>query len=1064
MMPDSSRGAPASGESPTTNGFQSLTPCTSDMSRPKNPRPPASAELSPKDFARLKIRGLVEKFKAIEADCVRAGSTYNETQARADFIGPMFEALGWDVDNTKGLPQDLREVVHEDSVDVPDEGFSRKPDYAFRLARQRKFFVEAKKPCVKIESDRKSAFQLRRYGFSAGLPISVLTNFHHLAIYDCVPVANPSDDTQIARVCLYECGEFDRNFDEIYAALSFESVASGRFDSQFNVDGTREGTAQFDGYFLDQVQSWREHLALDIYSRNEGITAPELTIFVQRILNRLIFLRICEDRELEKYETLKKLGSVGVYDGLIEVLRQADKKYDSGLFDLLHDPTTGLKVGDETLAHIIDELYYPRSPYTFSVVEANVLGDIYELFLGTEIQVDKHGKIQIALKPEVRASGGVIPTPKFIVDAIVERALQPKLNSARGAIGAKVADIACGSGVFLLAAFEQLMSHHIEVYAKIKGSEGKTIYRGPNGTWRLTLQEKHRILLNYIYGVDIDSQAVEVARFSLLLKLIEGETNESIAALRSNHGQRALPRLDGTIKCGNSLVDHQHLRKHIDSPSVELLSKVNPFDWNSEFEAVMQGGGFDVILGNPPYVRIQNMVEYSPEEAGFYQSEASGYVCGKTDNFDKYTLFVERALGLIRKDGGVGYIVPHKFFTIKSGECLRGLISKGNHLDGIVHFGVNQVFGRRVQTYTCILLLSKRPHPKFSVENVADLVTWRYGVRGRVTEFDAASVSSDAWELIPPGATTLFERLRKSHKRTLGELAEIYVGLQTSADKIFIVRPTRMTNSKVTFVDPEGREWSIEREILKPCLLDVPLQAFESPSPNAYMIFPYKVQGDRAELFTQAEVREQFPRTWDYLRVHKKRLSKRSIQNGTPQTWYRFGRSQSLTKLVGEKLILPSLSREPRYVFDDQDIVVTGGGNGPYYLIRARDGVPLSLKYLQAVLCHPVIEAMVRAVSSPFQGGYYSHGKQFIEGLPIPLVDLSKPVEKARHDRVVALVEELEAAGVALKRASIPRVREVLARQRRALREELDKLVGRLLGVDDRDLETAQAVQVSARQ
>lgn len=1033
------------------------------MSRPSKTKEMSdSPEPAGKAAARRQLRALVEKFKAIEADCTRAGSAYNETQTRVDFIGPMFKALGWDVDNEKGLPQDLREVIHEDSVDVGEERLSKKPDYAFRLARQRKFFIEAKKPCVRIADDPTSAFQVRRYGFSAGLPISVLTNFHRLAIYDCVPVAKPGEDARIARFKLYSFEEFDSKFDEIYAALSYDSVVSGRFDAEFKVEVTREGTAQFDGYFLKQVQSWRESLAKDIYALNKEVSAAQLTIFVQRILNRLIFLRICEDRELEKYETLKGLGSKDVYVALQELLRSADKKYDSGLFDLLDDPTIGLKISDGILAAIIEELYYPKSPYTFSVVEASVLGDIYELFLGTEIQIDARGAIQIVEKPEVRASGGVIPTPKYIVDDIVARTLQPRLRAAGGAVDLTIADIACGSGVFLLAAFEQLISHHIDVYAKKGGFEGKTICRGPAGTWRLLLKEKHRILLASIFGVDIDDQAVEVARFSLLLKLIEDESNESVAALLKNHGQPALPRLDATIKCGNSLVDHRRFRRFIEKPPAALLSKVNPFDWANEFKGVMEHGGFDIIIGNPPYVRIQNMVEYSPEEAAFYQSKESGFVCGKSDNFDKYNLFVEQALGLLRKGGTAGYIVPHKFFTIKAGESLRELLSRKNHLAEIVHFGVNQVFGRGVLTYTCILVLSRDARPTFTVEHVRDLVTWRYGARAATTEYPAATATADTWSLIPDDAKQLFDRLREAHPQELGVLADIFVGVQTSADKIFILKALRANATSVTFLDSAKKEWTIERGLLKPCLLDVQLHAFEQPAPNAFMIFPYEIEDGSARLYTQDEMKDKFPRAWEYLCAYRAKLANRSIQNGTPQTWYRFGRSQSLTKLAGEKLILPILSLEPRYVHDDKDIVVTGGGNGPYYLIRAAQGGRLSLKYLQAVLCHPVIESMVRAVSSSFQGGYYSHGKQFIEKLPIPVVNMDEPAGREQHDALVDLVEQLEDVCAALPKAGTPKERDVLTRQKKALREEIESTVSELLGVGPGDLAIAETVQVSA--
>lgn len=240
-----------------------------------------------KEEARTKVKELVLRFKANEAAYTNPSSPYNETEIRTQFIGPFFQALGWDVYNENSLPLDLREVVQEASVEVGDEKLSKKPDYEFRLARQRKFFVEAKKPSVRIETDKASAFQTRRYGFSAGLPISILTNFHKFIIYDCVPVPKKEDDPRIARLKLYSFEELGSHFEEIYDIYSRAAIYSGNFDRIHGVEVTRQGAAQFDEYFLSQVKSWRERLALDINSRNKSLKSAEITYIVQRILNRV---------------------------------------------------------------------------------------------------------------------------------------------------------------------------------------------------------------------------------------------------------------------------------------------------------------------------------------------------------------------------------------------------------------------------------------------------------------------------------------------------------------------------------------------------------------------------------------------------------------------------------------------------------------------------------------------------------------------------------------------------------------------------------------------------------
>ena len=249
-----------------------------------------------------------------------------------------------------------------------------------RLARQRKLFVEAKKPSVRIDTDRVSSFQIRRYGFSANLPISVLTNFRHLAVYDCRTAPRETAAAHVCRRLLVSYEEFEARFDDLWPLLSRESVFSGQFDQLFEVDPASAGVEQFDNLFLDQVRDWRRRLAEDIHRNTPGLTSAELTYVVQLFLSRIIFLRICEDRAIERYETLRKLDRYAIFDALMQELRRADAFYDSGLFRLMDDQRLGIRIDDTTLGRLIEELYYPASPYTFAVVEPeNPRGDLRTL-------------------------------------------------------------------------------------------------------------------------------------------------------------------------------------------------------------------------------------------------------------------------------------------------------------------------------------------------------------------------------------------------------------------------------------------------------------------------------------------------------------------------------------------------------------------------------------------------------------------------------------------------------------------------------------------------------------
>lgn len=1014
-----------------------------------------------KEAARKQVAELVERFKRNEADHLRA--TYNETQARTEFITPLLEAFGWDVHNKAALPLAFREVIEEATVEVGEEKLSKKPDYELRLARQRKLFVEAKKPSVHIERDRAPAFQTRRYGYSASLPISIVTNFHQLAIYDCRPIPAETDETHVARMMLIGCENYVSHFDELWGLFSREAVYSGEFDRQFAVDATRHGAEQFDDFFLRQVRAWRERLAVDIHAHTPGLTAEELTYAVQLFLSRIVFLRICEDREIEKYETLRNLDADAAFDGLMAILRRADEFYDSGLFELMNDERLDIRIGDETLAGIIQELYYPQSPYTFAVVETEVLGEIYEQFLGEVITV-KDGRVEIVNKPEVRESGGVVPTPSFIADRIVERTLGPAIEGkSPGALeGFTVADICCGSGIFLLSAYEYLLGHYLSWYVADGTAKyaGRQIYDAGAGLWRLTFEEKRRILLAHLRGVDIDENAVEVAQFSLLLKLIEGESEAALTEYVSTRKHAALPPLGDTIRCGNSLVSTAEWTTVCGAMPAALREKVKPFTWAAEFPAEIAAGGFNVIVGNPPYIRIQNMVAYSREEVAFYQREGSPYTTARQDNFDKYALFIERSLALVRPDGRVGVIVPHKFMSIQAGRALRALLIAGHVLEQVVHFGVKQVFGRGTSNYTCILIMDRGGADPVELERAGLLEEWRYGQPGKITRIPAVELGDESWEFAEEEVRTLFGRIRDQFPARLSEVAEIEVGVQTSADGIYIFREAASNADTVT-LRWNNRDWRIERAILRPCLQDVRLYPYAHPEPNAWIIFPYELAANgngktRARLIQPDEMAAHYPGCWDYLCTRREALEKRNIVGGAAaeRQWYQYGRSQSLTKFDRPKIILRVLSLEPRYAYDEANTLFTGGGNGPYYMVRAREDAEVSTLYLLAILNHPLSEAIVRTNTSTFLGGYYSHGKQFIENLPIPVP------EEAQRDIVESKTAELIVAIDDLAAARTPRARMRKEREVNELRSELDRMVSAVFGLSAADMTTIDAVPV----
>lgn len=654
------------------------------------------------DEAAKRVSNLVDRFdNNLDA---YSSPAYNETQLRIEFIDPFFEALGWDVANKSGYAEQYKDVVHEDAIKVA--GATKAPDYCFRIGGVRKFFLETKKPSVDIKDQVGPAYQLRRYAWSAKLPLSILTNFAELAIYDCRIRPKPADKTSIGRVRFYPYTEYLKSFEEIYNLLSKESVLRGSFDKFAETDRQKRGTTEVDSEFLKEIEYWREILAKDIARRNPKLSVHELNYAVQLTIDRIIFLRMCEDRGIESYGQIQSLlNGINTYHRLREFFYHADGKYNSGLFDFKTDRLTPeLKIDDHPLKDIFKNLYYPDSPYEFSVLGADILGHVYEQFLGKVIRLTGGHQAKVEEKPEVRKAGGVYYTPTYIVDYIVKNTVGKLCEgkTPRQISSFRILDPACGSGSFLLGAYQFLLDYHRDCYQK-DGSEKHTkeIYQGRGGQWYLTIQAKKKILLNNIYGVDIDPQAVEVTKLSLLLKVLEGENQDTLERQMKLFRERALPDLESNIKCGNSLVGPDFYNgQQLNFFDEEERYHVNAFDWRSEFPEIIGKGGFNIVIGNPPYLYSAGKSQYSYFEAMYKLSQYQT---------DFYVFFIERAINLAINGGKVSFIVSDSWLNSQHFSKLRNHLLQKHRIDVIAVFDYPVFKNVALENSIFVLSVSQKP-------------------------------------------------------------------------------------------------------------------------------------------------------------------------------------------------------------------------------------------------------------------------------------------------------------------------------------------------------------------
>ena len=358
----------------------------------------------------------------------------------------------------------------------------------------------------------------------------------------------------------------------------------------------------------------------------------------------------------------------------------------------------------------------------------------------------------------------------------------------------RILDPACGSGSFLIGAYQYLLDWHLNYYlddSPEKYAKGRNPpWSGTTAGWRLTTAERKRILTNNIYGVDIDSQAVEVTKLSLLLKVLEGETEASLSAQMKMLFERALPDLGGNIKCGNSLIGPDfYAGRQLSLLDEEEMYRINVFDWNSDtdgFGAIMKAGGFDAVIGNPPYIRIQALKEFAPVEVEFYKR---GYSSASKGNYDIYVVFAEKGLTLLRPGGRLGYILPSKFFTTDYGRELRLLLTSALAVSGIVDFGHAQVF-HNATTYTCLLFLTGSPSNSVTY-TVSDPLALSGGSCVS-RDIPVRELTSGSWTFAESGANSVIEKIHANSVELLSLPVKMSRGSSTRSGRSISCSRTAM--------------------------------------------------------------------------------------------------------------------------------------------------------------------------------------------------------------------------------------------------------------------------------
>jgi len=755
-----------------------------------------------------------------------------EASTRVDYINPLLELLGWDVKNVLGKPQSKREVIYEPQQIVG--GHNLAPDYCLTIEGKRKIYIEAKRVSENILTNRNHAYQLKRYSWNAGLPFGILTDFEEVAIYDCRFIPMPEDSAEVGRVGYFKFSEFSANWKVLGSVFSREAVANGSLEAIVQSDKLEKGTKTIDSSFLEFMKGWRKVVAQSIASCNPRFDETVIDYEAQALLNKIIFLRILEDRGLEASDSLRQLIEPPdkFLNSLTEYFKRANDRYNSGLFsgngigsERLHDVMhLDLNVEAEKLSGFISNLYYPN-PYEFSVMPPDILGQIYELMLAEDVTIANLDtrEIEVALKPEIKKRGGVFYTPVPIVEYIIEETVGPLILDKTPATVKKIriVDPACGSGSFLVSAYQYLIDFITDYYL---ANNKKKLIRTSDGSYKLSLAERREILENCIFGVDIDAQAVEVSKLSLLLKLVEEEEQ-----FQFDFGH-LLPNLERNLKSGNSLVDEDFPQQMFD---YEFDAQFNPFSWKKAFPDIFKDGGFDAVIGNPPYLNIDAIWGTKDPRLTYIKDR---YPHIYTDKTDILFYFLEKSVSICK--GEIGMIVSRSFLEADKAFKLREWLASNSRVREILDFRTAEVF-KGVGINTVVINLTKSKSVKNTYfkkwkENSLP-AGYRASTLRQKTSLETLSVASNMldgtiWNFGNARVEEILAKLDSSGV-PLSSIAKVGKGMETGSNKAFEIEQELYDSMKVKFA-----------KIIFPRITNSGIRSFQLQPAKTYLLYPEDVK------------------------------------------------------------------------------------------------------------------------------------------------------------------------------------------------------------------------------
>lgn len=966
---------------------------------------------------RLDLKKLQELVSLFEQRYLRRPGIIKPDIVAREFIPPLFESIGWRNGETNALitPQGTRQDL---------------PYFGLELSHEVKAVVFA---CGEEKQTNPEVAADIAVGTAYNLEIdwAVVTNFAKTTLYHSLQRTPGAEDKSPAGppVAQYEFRDYARADQpgSLANTLSPRAFVMGYIDElaeQVAKQQQRRWRDALTQLLLKLLKKWQYELLASLSGDEQ-----ELNLAINRLFHRLIFMRAVEDRRLDQQHSLQevmKAMSGQALRTLQRLFAHFQRHFDSELF--APSLVDQLPLDETTLGSRIAKLYEPAVVpirFDFSLIDPDMMGRLYEQHLRWRITSVTRPRGEMLLEPKrtfaISPAGrtqGIYYTPTWLVNYVVEHTLGEWLKTRRPTTWdeVKVLDLACGSGAFLQRAYEELI-----VYFKNQREQQGRAFG---------YKERREILEKSIFGVDENEGAVQNTQ--LVLWLRAQPTSDHVEA-------HELPQLNGNIICGNSLLsgpgkpaeEEQRLKNYF---GINWQAK-RPIIWSERFSDIMARGGFDIIVGNPPYANIGSLHRERAEDIPYLCAE---YESTK-GNFDQAALFVEQAFRLLQEDGVLGMVVPDGLLHSAAGQGLRVLLTQNRAVYRVVDFAGEEIF-KGVMVYPRLLFLQRKPSQKVrsvTIRRLEPVSTFQLAeadkspeaLTAEVTVVDAPHPIGSAplyWFFRTNRENDLRQKLEKQ-ATPLKEIADVHQGPNTGAEKVFVLDKMGQ-HDELTQVYSRclNKPFKLEAALLRPFLDRKNVQPYAPRQTSRVCLCPYDTAG---RLISPMVMAHDYPQAWEYLNKCRDVLERRRSVN-SPEAWYRFSRATLVRYLKVPAIVVPHIAQFGAYCLVSDPRYQVPGRAGCGNVIEFEE--PNNALFYLGLLNSKLLNWYLQGMSSPKRGGYYEYAKKTVESLPIlnphAIVDKKSWIEK--------IIESVRQAVRVMEKSH-----ESSAGSLSVLQKEIDKLV-----------------------